>query len=256
MAKMIFGTLLAATLLRSFVLAPFVIPSQSMMPRLLTGDVFVASKWSYGWSRYSFSSRLPLFKGRIMGSSPEIGDVVIFAGTGDPTLTYIKRVMGLPGDLVEMRRGRFILNGTELYQSRPTDFVIPLGPNVACLSIPGLIDLRRLTADAKPGCGFLQARERLPSGRSHRVLDFAIARTDTFGPVRVPAGHVFMLGDNRDDSRDSRVPIQEGGLGMVPMDNIIGKARSVFFSSDGTGSPLKPWTWQRSFRPEQMGPIE
>lgn len=254
-ARLLVMTLLVATLIRAFLFATFSIPSQSMMPRLLTGDVFVASKWSYGWSRYSFSSRLPLFRGRIWGSSPELGDVVIFAGPADPKVTYIKRVMGLPGDLVEMRRGRFVLNGRELPQSRPRDFVIPLGPHVNCLSIPGLIDLRRLTADAKPGCGFLMSRERLPSGRWHEVLDFAIARSDTFGPARVPAGHVFMLGDNRDDSVDSRFPLEQGGLGMVPMDHILGKARWVVFSSNGTGSLIRPWTWQTSLRPAQTGMI-
>lgn len=249
-------TLLVATIIRGFLFSTFIIPSQSMMPRLLTGDVFVASKWSYGWSRYSFSSSLPLFEGKFFSKQPEIGDVVIFAGVGDPSVTFIKRVMGLPGDTVEMRRGRFVLNGHELPQSRPTDFVIPLGPNVVCLAIPGLIDLRRLTADAKPGCGFLQARERLPSGRGHRVLDFAIARSDTFGPARVPPGTVFLMGDNRDDSVDSRFPVTEGGLGMVPMENIIGKARWVVFSSNGTGSLIKPWTWQGAIRTSQTGIID
>lgn len=255
MARLLVCTLLVATVIRGLLFATFIIPSQSMMPRLLTGDVFVASKWSYGWSRYSFSSSLPIFKGRVWGADPRIGDVVIFAGVGDSNITYIKRVMGLPGDTVQMRNGRFLLNGHELPQTRPSDFVIPLGPNVVCLSIPGLIDLRRLTADAKPGCGFLQAGERLPSGHMHRVLDFAIAKSDTYGPARVPQGHVFMLGDNRDDSVDSRFPVSEGGLGMVPLDHIIGKARWVVFSSDGTGSLIKPWTWQGAFRPSQTGAV-
>lgn len=255
MARLLAWTLLVATLIRSLLFATFIIPSQSMMPRLLTGDVFIATKWSYGFSRYSFSSHAPLFRGKILGSRPEIGDVVILAGPVDHGVTFIKRVMGRPGDTVEMRDGLFILNGRTLPQFRRSEFVIPLGPNVICLAIPGLIDLRSLTADAKPGCKFIQARERLPSGRMHRVLDFAIARSDTFGPVKVPQGRLFMLGDNRDDSLDSRMPISSGGLGMIPEENVIGKARWVVFSSDGTGSLLKPWTWQSALRPSQTGPI-
>lgn len=254
-ARLLAVVLCGAMLIRMFFFATFVIPSQSMMPGLLTGDIFFATKWSYGWSRYSFSSRYPLFEGRILGEEPQIGDVVIFSGVRDPKTTYIKRVMGLPGDVVAMRRGKFVLNGRELLQSPPTEFNLPITPNLICLSIPGLIDLRRLTADAKPGCSFNQAYERLPNGKVHKVLDFAIARSDNFGPVRVPDGYVFMMGDNRDDSIDSRIPVSMGGLGMVPMDRITGKARYIVFSSNGTGSLLRPWTWQEAFRPERIGPI-
>ena len=253
--RLIALTLLVATVIRGFLFATFVIPSQSMMPGLITGDVFVASKWSYGWSSHSFSSRVRPFEGRIWGRLPEIGDVVILAGPSDPQTTYIKRVMGLPGDVVEMRAGRFVLNGTALPQRDRGEFVLPLGPNVVCLSIPGVIDLRTITADARPGCRFQQASERLPSGRVHRVLDFAVAYSDTFGPVKVPRGHVFVLGDNRDDSLDSRFDVGRGGLGMVPVDKLLGKARWVVFSSDGTGSLLKPWSWQSALRLDRLGPV-
>ena len=254
-ATIVLFTLVASAVFRTFFFATFVIPSQSMMPGLVTGDFFVASKWSYGYSRYSFSSRLPLFKGRFPDRLPEIGDVVILAGVSDPGTTYVKRVMALPGDVFEMRRGRVILNGRELPQRRISDFVLPLGPNVICLSIPGLIDLRALTADGRPGCKFLRYVETLPSGRTHQVLDFAVTYTDTFAPVRVPAGHVMLIGDNRDDSLDSRIPLSKGGLGMVPTDRLLGKSRSIIFSSDGTGSFVRPWTWQSSFRPERLGPV-
>lgn len=254
-ARLMIITLFIATLIRAFFFANFVIPSQSMMPRLLTGDMFVASKWDYGWSRYSFSSRFNIFEGRVFGSTPEIGDVVIFAGVKDPRMTYIKRVMGHPGDTVEMRNGIFILNNVPMAQDRRSDLVIPITPNLKCLAIPGLIDLRTLTADARPGCKFYQARETLPSGRRHLILDFAIAKSDNFGPVRVPAGHLFMLGDNRDDSLDSRFSALEGGVGMVPIDRLLGRARYVFLSSDGTGAFFKPWTWQSAFRGDQLGEI-
>jgi len=248
-------TLLLAAVVRSLLFGIFVIPSQSMMPGLLVGDFFVASKWDYGWSRYAFGPHLPLFRGRVMGSMPHRGDVVIFAGVSDPQQTFIKRVMGLPGDTVEMREGLFVLNGRVLPQRRVSEFVIPLGPNVTCLAIKGLIDLRALTADGRPGCKFLRAVERLSDGREHTVLDFAIAHSDTFGPVRVPEGHLFMMGDNRDDSLDSRMPVSEGGLGMVPADRLLGKARRIIFSSDGTGSLLRPWSWQPALRLERLGPV-
>lgn len=254
-ALTVIATLLASSLIRSLLFAAFVIPSQSMMDGLVTGDFFIASKWDYGWSRYSFGARAPRFRGRVMGSLPSVGDVVVFSGVWDPRITYVKRVMGLPGDVVEMRAGRFIINGRVLPQRRLSDFILPLGPNVICLAIPGLIDLRTLTADARPGCRFRRFEEMLPDGRAHTVLDFAITYSDTFPAVRVPAGHLFMMGDNRDDSLDSRIAPEKGGLGMVPIDRVTGKARRIFFSSDGTGSFLRPWTWQEAFRPERIGPV-
>lgn len=255
-ARLVVLTLFVATAVRALLFGVFVIPSQSMMPGLIVGDFFVASKWDYGWSRYSFSSAIPLFEGRKLGPLPKRGDVVIFAGVIDPGQTFIKRVMGLPGDVVEMRRGRFVLNGQELPQRMVSEFVLPLGPNVSCLSLPGVIDLRALTADGMPGCKFLKYIERMPDGSEHAVLDFAISYSDTFGPVRVPEGHLFMLGDNRDDSLDSRAPLIDGGLGMVPTDRVIGKARRIVFSSDGTGSVVRPWSWQTSLRLERLGHIQ
>lgn len=254
-ARLVAITLIAAALIRSLLLATFVIPSQSMMPGLVTGDFFIASKWSYGWSRYAFSSKVHLFDGRLFGSMPEVGDVVIVAGVRDPGTTYVKRVMALPGDTFEMRAGRIVLNGRELPQRRLSDFVLPLGPDVICLSIAGLIDLRALTADGRPGCKFRRFVETLPNGRRHQVLDFAVAYTDTYGPVRIPHDRLMLVGDNRDDSLDSRVGLSKGGLGLVPVDRLLGKARTIVFSSDGTGSFVKPWTWQSSFRPERLGPV-
>jgi len=253
-ARLILSTAIIAALIRAFLIAGFTIPSQSMMPGLMVGDFFCASKCDYGWSPYAFSTH-PFFHGRLFGSLPRRGDVVILAGVIDPQTTYIKRVMGLPGDVVEMRAGRLILNGKPLVQQPKGAFAFAIKPGVTCLAIPGLIDLRMRLKDGSAGCHMNLWREQLPDGRWHDVTDFAVARSDTMAPVRVPPGRVFLLGDNRDDSLDSRFQTDMGGLGMVPADRILGKARRIVFSSDGTSSLVRPWTWIGAWRLSRVGPI-
>lgn len=247
-------TLLGAALLRTFVAAAFVIPSQSMMPGLIVGDMFLATRWDYGLSPYAISEH-PLFSGRLAPSTPKIGDVVILAGVSDPGTTYVKRVMGLPGDVVEMRAGRVVINGHVLPQRHRGIFLFPMKPGVICLAMPPLIDLRARMPDGSPGCHMLLDEERLPDGRWHPVLDFAVAHSDFVRPQVVPKGAVWLLGDNRDDSLDSRFPVSAGGLGMVPMDRIIGRARYILWSWDGTQSLLRPWTWVTASRTRRIGPV-
>lgn len=243
-----------AMLLRTFVAAVFTIPSQSMMPGLMVGDMFVATRWDYGLSPYSISER-PLFSGRIAGTLPRRGDVVILAGVHDPDTTYIKRVMGLPGDLVEMRAGMVVINGHVLPQRHRGIFLFPIKPGVMCLAFPPLIDLRAPMPDGSPGCHMLLNEERMPDGTWHPVLDYAVAHSDFVAPQRVPPGSVWLLGDNRDDSLDSRFPVSSGGLGMVPLDRIMGRARFIMWSWDGTQSLTRPWSWPAASRTQRIGRI-
>lgn len=246
---------LAAYAVRIAVVAVYSIPSESMLPRLQVGDFFVVSKWTYGLSDYSvISAGLPVHFD-LFRKMPARGDVVVFTSETSEGTTYIKRVIGLPGDSVEMREGILWLNGEEAWQEAAGDFVIPITPGTTCLFIPGLIDQRYRMPGGEVGCHYRKTIEHLPGGPSYPVVDFAIARSDTFGPAVVPEDHLFLMGDNRDASLDSRWPRSEGGLGMVPVSRVIGQARYVVSSFDGNGSGWQPWTWDESFRPRQLGEI-
>lgn len=214
--------------IRTFAFEPFNIPSESMLPTLMVGDYLFVSKFSYGYSRYSLPFSLPLFDGRILGSQPDRGDVAVFKLPRDNSTDYIKRIIGLPGDTIQMVDGQVILNGVAVPRRPVEDFVYrdPAG------------NIRRIA----------QYEEMLPDGTRYRVLDaYPRSMSDNTELFEVPPGHYFAMGDNRDNSVDSRVPIQRG-VGYVPFENLVGNAEVIFFSVDGTGSVFAPWTWPSAIR--------
>ncbi|WP_066650799.1 MULTISPECIES: signal peptidase I [Sphingomonas] len=239
------------TLIRSFIFSPFVIPSESMLPRLYIGDYLVVSKFSYGFSRHSLPFGAPLIPGRLLTRLPARGDVAVFKAPPLDREDYIKRVIGLPGDTIQLRRGQIILNGVAVPQVPVEDFVIPITPNYPSEKCgPAFAEI----SFGKPYCRYRQYRETLPGGASYTVIDRGETAADDTELFTVPAGHVFMMGDNRDDSLDSRFPQIPGqGIGFVPVENLVGRAQFTFFSTDGSASWLLPWTWFTAARWDRMG---
>jgi signal peptidase I len=242
---------LAAWILRSLIVAPFSIPSGSMKPTMMIGDYLFVSKWPYGYSSASFPFGIPSFKGRIFGSTPRRGDIVVFIGPDKADV--VKRVMGLPGDSVAVEGGQVILNGKRIEREQLEDLVLPISPNSPCRVIPPAVAMTRSTADGTPGCVYPAYRETLPDGQSFTVLDQTDeGAADTFGPVTVPAGTLFLMGDNRDDSMDSRYPVEIGGMGFVPIDHVVGRAELAFWSTDGSASWINPLSWFTALRTERI----
>lgn len=216
---------LIAVGVRTLAYEAFNIPSGSMKPTLLIGDYLFVAKFSYGYSRYSLPFGLPIIPGRLMFSEPERGDVAVFKLPRDNATDYIKRIIGLPGDRIQMREGVLHINGTAVQRRRIDDFV----------------ETNR-DGFAKP---IKQYEETLPNGVVHRILE-----TNDFQPLddtrefTVPQGHFFAMGDNRDNSSDSRT----ARVGFIPRDNLVGRAEVLFFSIDGAvigDAPfLKPWRWK------------
>lgn len=238
---------LLAWALRSLVIAPFSIPSGSMLPGLYIGDYLLVAKWPYGYSRASFLFGFPPIPGRLFSKLPERGDVAVFEGPEGSDV--IKRVIGLPGDTIATRNGQVLLNGRIVPKVAAGPYLIPLTPNSPCRVVP---PARPEVRERR--CSYSAFRETLPNGRSFLVLDQVdnpIA--DDFGPVRVPAGTLFMMGDNRDDSADSRFPPTLGGMGFVPQEALVGRALVTFWSTDGSAEWLKPWTWFTALRSERIG---
>ena len=234
---------------RSFFFSPFTIPSESMLPRLVDGDYLLASKWSYGYSKYSLPLNVPLIPGRVFASQPERGDIAIFKAPPLNDIDYIKRVIGLPGDQVQMKGGVLYLNDKAVKKEKIADFVIAQSPNTDCTS-----PMFAAEENGKAVCHYPQYRETLPNGRSYNVLDLGQTPQDDTEAVVVPEGHLFMMGDNRDNSLDSRFPAQAGGgIGLVPEANLVGKASIIMWSTDGSAEWLKPWTWFSAARWERLG---
>ena len=254
--KGLLWVLLAVLAFHSFVAKPFYIPSESMMPGLLTGDRLVVSKYPYGWSWVSPSFHvLPPLQGRIFGRTPQRGDIVIVTPPGTRT-DYIKRVIGLPGDTLRMVDGQLFINGQAVKrQPLPADLV-PIDINSPCGSStdPALYDFRVQGADGKMYCRVPIVRETLPGGRTYETVELGRSSEDNFGPVTVPPGHLWLMGDNRDDSADSRVPEWQGGLGgPVPWENIGGRAEFITFSLDGSTVWWNPLTWIEALRHGRAG---
>jgi signal peptidase I len=252
LARFILAVVILAWLFRSAVAAPFNIPSGSMLPTLYIGDYLFVSKWPYGFSRYSFPFGFPAFDSRIFGRLPARGDVVIFRHpTEDSDL--VKRVIGLPGDTIEVRNGRIILNGRPIIRKASPAASVPVSPNSPCRAIPPAIP-QVIVSREHATCTYRAFVETLPNGPSYTVLDqvdHGIA--DDYPVVTVPAGHLFLMGDNRDDSLDSRFPTYEGGISMVPTENLIGRASFTFWSTDGSASYFEPWTWFTALRSNRIG---
>ena len=249
--------IIVVLLFRTFVFGMFSIPSESMLPTALWGDYLFTEKWPYGYSQASMPFDLPFFKGRLFGRMPQRGDVLVFKHPVDRE-TYIKRVIGLPGDTVQVKGGVVYLNGTEVPKVRVADFVAPITPYNPCR----VEKFRSVAKDGTPVCRYPRFRETLPGGVSYDVLDFGAADTDNpWGidadntqPVIVPEGKLFMMGDNRDDSLDSRFPSVAGeGVGFLPVENVVGRAAVVAFSTDGDARWLNPVSWFRAARWQRIG---
>jgi signal peptidase I len=243
---------LFALLLRSFVVAPFVIPSGSMLPRMMIGDYLFVAKWPYGFSAHSMPFGIGGFEGRIFAADPARGDVVVFRYPGTDE-DYVKRLVGLPGDTVQMRAGQLFLNGKAVPKVRIADYLMPKTPNSPCRYVSEEAALPAAVEGSETFCRYARYRETLPGGRSYEVLDQWRSEGDDTPVFKVPEGHYFMMGDNRDDSADSRFGADRDGVGFLPADHLVGRALIVFFSTDGTAQWAKPWTWATAARWDRIG---
>jgi signal peptidase I len=252
--KGLLWVLFAVLLFHSFVAKPFYIPSESMMPSLLKGDRLVVSKYPFGWSWVSPSFHIfPHWDGRLLGRMPQRGDIVIVTPPGQSD-DYIKRVIGLPGDTIEVTNGRLVINGKPVKSVPRPPVMVPVDANVPCgLEFSGF---QVMGADGKAYCRLPIVRETLPNGVTYDTIDLGQSPGDNYGPVTVPTDHLFLMGDNRDRSADSRFDLgpPENGLGgPVPWENIGGRAEFITFSLDGTSQVVNPVSWFEALRSGRAG---
>jgi signal peptidase I len=228
--RVVIHALIIAAVIRTFLFQPFNIPSGSMKETLLVGDYLFVSKYTYGYSHYSLPYSPPIFTGRIMGSEPKRGDVVVFRLPKDDSVDYIKRVIGLPGDRVQMMKGVLHINDQPVQRVQVEDFIDR--------------EENGRTTRVK------RWRETLPNGVTYTTLDLAEnGFYDNTEVYTVPAGQFFMMGDNRDNSTDSRVLSQ---VGYVPFQNIIGRAEIIFFSVGEGERAWAFWRWPWSVRWDRL----
>ena len=245
--KVVLQALAIALVVRTLLFQPFNIPSGSLVPTLLVGDYLFVSKYSYGYSKYSSPFSPNLFSGRLFGSAPKRGDIAVFRLPRDNETDYIKRVIGLPGDKIQMIDGRLYVNG----KLTPREEITPYVTNDA-FSREGPVPTYKET---------LPDDKMAPTGVTHRIIerDGDRGTLDNTRVFEVPEGHYFMMGDNRDNSTDSRVPM-ESGVGFVPFENFVGRAEIIFFSvktyQGPTGETPEPawqfWRWPWTVRWDRL----
>ncbi|MGN6375889.1 MAG: signal peptidase I [Sphingomonas sp.] len=250
--KGILWLVIAVFLFQSLIAKPFYIPSESMLPDLLVGDRLVVTKYPYGWSFVSpIFHPLPHLGGRLLGHMPKRGDIVIVTPPGKRE-DYIKRVIGLPGDRLEVRGGVVILNGKPVERSPIHYRDLPVDANSTCdpMQYPGA---RQIGPGGKLICHLPIVTETLPNGRQYDTVELGYSQGDDYGPVTVGPHDVFLMGDNRDRSADSRFPLIEEGLGgPVPWEYLGGRAEFITFSLDGSAT-WNPLSWFTDFRPHRLG---
>ena len=225
--KTIIYAIIIALVVRTVAFEPFNIPSKSMLPTLEVGDYLFVSKYSYGYSRHSLPFSLPLIPGRILSTDPKRGDVAVFKTPSDNRTDFIKRIIGLPGDKIQMRQGRLYINNNPLPRRRVENYTE--------------------TMENSRSRSVTQYEETLPNGLKYNVLEVQLNQgdLDNTGVYSVPNNHYFVMGDNRDNSQDSRVTSQ---VGFVPKENLVGRAEILFFSTDGSAVWWNPVSWWIALR--------